>query len=201
MPIKGQSHTGQIVALTTPGRREGDTIYSTGFDDCVREINTLDASFTFVLVPPNSDVPSFAAMLTAFMINSRQAVSVKSQPRGIAVATPGVVFTALSDSIVIHENGSPKSAFPTTKFSPTSIAATSNGMVIVGGDVSSVLCTSIYPLTITCLCQDNKTHLFKYEGGTLKEDGILEGNKGAVTAVAISPDASKLVSGDVRMRL
>jgi len=65
----------------------------------------------------------------------RQAVSVKSQPRGIASATPGTVFTALSDSIVVHENGKLKSAF-TTKYAPTSIAATSNGIVVVGGDVS-----------------------------------------------------------------
>lgn len=50
-----------------------------------------------------------------------------------------------------------------------------------------------------CFRQDNKTRLFKYEGGMLKEDGILEGNKGPVTAIAISPDASKLVSGDVRI--
>lgn len=70
------------------------------------------------------------------MIDRRQAVSVNSQPRGIAVATPGLVFTALSDSIVIHENGSSKSAFPTTNFSPTSIAATSNGLIVIGGDVS-----------------------------------------------------------------
>jgi len=82
----------------------------------------------------------------------------------------------LSDSIVVHENGNLKSAF-TTKYAPTSIAATSNGIVIVGGD-------------------DNKAHLLKYENGNLKEDGILEGNKGPVTAVAISPDASKLVAGD-----
>jgi WD40 repeat protein len=47
--------------------------------------------------------------------------------------------------------------------------------------------------------QDNKAHLLKYENGNLKEDGILEGNKGPVTAVAISPDASKLVAGDVRI--
>lgn len=46
--------------------------------------------------------------------------------------------------------------------------------------------------------QDSKVHLYKYEGGTLKEDGLLEGNRGPVTAISFSPDGSKLVAGDVR---
>lgn len=79
------------------------------------------------------------------MMDSHQAVSVNSQPRGIAAATPGVVFTALSDSIVIHENGSSKPAFP-TKFTPTSIAATANGLVIAGGDVRSLFLEALLSL-------------------------------------------------------
>jgi len=61
------------------------------------------------------------------------------------------------------------------------------------------LLTVLFVFVLFDFYQDNKAHLLKYENGNLKEDGILESNKGPVTAVAISPDASKLVAGDVRI--
>lgn len=47
-PVSGQSHTGQIVGLATPGSGGSDTIYSAGFDDCVREISTSEPVFRCV---------------------------------------------------------------------------------------------------------------------------------------------------------
>jgi hypothetical protein len=63
LPVKGQPHAGQIVALATPGGGRGDTIYSTGFDDCFKEIAALDASFTFVDSSSESDVFAYAGLL------------------------------------------------------------------------------------------------------------------------------------------
>lgn len=65
---------------------------------------------------------------------SSQSTSLKSQPLGIAAATPGIVFAAFSDSISILEN-SKAGTYKSTKFGPTAIAATTNGLLAVGGDV------------------------------------------------------------------
>lgn len=39
--------------------------------------------------------------------------------------------------------------------------------------------------------------LFDWDGSALKEIALLEGNKGVVSALAFSPDGSKLAAGDV----
>lgn len=49
-PVTGQSHTGQVVELATPGNGGADTIYSAGFDDCVKEITATESSFTYVII-------------------------------------------------------------------------------------------------------------------------------------------------------
>jgi WD40 repeat protein len=45
--------------------------------------------------------------------------------------------------------------------------------------------------------QDQKVRLYQWDGKTLKESAVLEGNKGVVSAVAFSPDGSHLAAGDV----
>lgn len=40
-------------------------------------------------------------------------------------------------------------------------------------------------------------HLHDWDGKVLKEVGVLENNKGSISALAFSPDGSLLVAGDV----
>lgn len=63
------------------------------------------------------------------------------------------------------------------KAAPTSIAA-SGSLVAVGTD-------------------DSKVTVYKWDGRSLSEAGVLTNNKGAVSAIAFSPDGSKLAAGDV----
>ena len=45
--------------------------------------------------------------------------------------------------------------------------------------------------------QDQKVRLYSWDGKALAESATLDGNKGAVSALAFSPDGSLLASGDV----
>lgn len=65
------------------------------------------------------------------------------------------------------------------KATPTSVAA-SGSLVAVGTD-------------------DSKVTVYKWDGKSLGEAGVLTNNKGAVSALAFSPDGSKLAAGDVRV--
>ena len=45
--------------------------------------------------------------------------------------------------------------------------------------------------------QDQKVRLYSWDGKSLKETGLLENNKGSISALAFSPDGSLLAAGDV----
>lgn len=45
--------------------------------------------------------------------------------------------------------------------------------------------------------QDRKLHLNEWDGKTLKETAVLEGNQNTVSSLAFSPDGKLLASGDV----
>ena len=45
--------------------------------------------------------------------------------------------------------------------------------------------------------QDNKIHLYSWNGTELKEDGTLDTPRGLAITLAASPDGKLLVSGDV----
>jgi WD40 repeat protein len=45
--------------------------------------------------------------------------------------------------------------------------------------------------------QDCKVHLNEWDGKTMSETVVLEGNTGIVSALAFSPDGKLLASGDV----
>ncbi|KII87874.1 hypothetical protein PLICRDRAFT_42397 [Plicaturopsis crispa FD-325 SS-3] len=107
-------------------------------------------------------------------------VSAKSQPKSIAVSADETVFVAEAASVeAVRSNQSVFELRP--KFSPSSVAATGS-LVAVGGE-------------------DNKVHLYKWDGKSLQESSVLEGNKGVVSALAFSPDGSYLASGDSSGRI
>jgi len=45
--------------------------------------------------------------------------------------------------------------------------------------------------------KDAKVRLYDWDGKSLKEAGLLEGNKGPISAIRFSPDGVTVVSGDV----
>ena len=45
--------------------------------------------------------------------------------------------------------------------------------------------------------KDAKVRLYDWDGKSLKEIGLLEGNKGPISAIRFSPDGTMVVSGDV----
>ena len=49
------------------------------------------------------------------------------------------------------------------------------------------------------VCQERKVHLHEWDGKTLKETVVLEGNQTVVSALAFSPDGKLLASGDVSL--
>ncbi|CCL99609.1 uncharacterized protein FIBRA_01627 [Fibroporia radiculosa] len=101
--------------------------------------------------------------------------STASQPKAVAVAGDSTVFIAEVNEVeAIRFNQKVSELKP--KFSPSAVAATGS-IVAVGGE-------------------DQKVHLFDWDGKSLTESGTLEGNKGTVSAIAFSPDGALLASGD-----
>jgi WD40 repeat protein len=45
--------------------------------------------------------------------------------------------------------------------------------------------------------QDAKVRLYTWDGKSLKETGLLEGNRGPISAIRFSPDGTMVVSSDV----
>jgi len=53
------------------------------------------------------------------------------------------------------------------------------------------------PSPIFFFFQDQKVRLYDWDGKALQEVGLLEANRGLVSALAFSPDGLKLAAGDV----
>ncbi|KAK0496108.1 quinon protein alcohol dehydrogenase-like superfamily [Armillaria luteobubalina] len=106
-------------------------------------------------------------------------LSTASQPKGIAVTEDSSVFVAEVNTVeVIRSN---QKVFEITpKSAPTAVAATGK-LVAVGGE--------------------QKVALYEWDGKSLKELGVLEGNKGAISALDFSPDGKHLASGDSSGRI
>ncbi|KAF8068843.1 WD40 repeat-like protein [Lyophyllum atratum] len=98
-----------------------------------------------------------------------------THPKSIAIAGDATVFVAELNCIEgFRSNQRVFEHAP--KFVPSAIAA-SKTMVAIGGE-------------------DQKIRLNEWDGQSLKEVAVLEGNKGIVSALAFSPDDSLLAAGD-----
>ena len=83
-----------------------------------------------------------------------------------------------------------------TSFSPNTIDV-HGSLVAVGGEVGC-FCHSYALLSINNGdTKDAKVRLYDWDGKSLKETGLLEGNKGPISAIRFSPDGTMVVSGDV----
>jgi WD40 repeat protein len=54
-----------------------------------------------------------------------------------------------------------------------------------------------HPIYSFIFSKDQKVRLYDWDGKALQEVGLLEANKGLVSALAFSPDGLKLAAGDV----
>ena len=83
-------------------------------------------------------------------------------------------------------------------------AIAAHGSVVVIGEVGHFHSFNFkkFMVEFNCLInfffgQDRKVHLNEWDGKTLKETVVLEGNQNIVSALAFSPDGKLLASGDV----
>lgn len=88
---------------------------------------------------------------------------------------------------------------------PTAIAA-AGSLVAIGFAVRGIMpnvrsCRGVCspsPLPhLFFFFQDQKVRLYDWDGKALQEVGLLEANRGLVSALAFSPDGLKLAAGDV----
>ncbi|KAL6306374.1 WD40 repeat-like protein [Sparassis latifolia] len=108
-PVEGQSHSNYVAGLAAAANGK---VYSVGYDDCVREIDSRSSSF----VPASSPTAS--------------------QPKSVAVAGDSTVFVAETSSVeAIRSN---QKVFELqAKFPPSSVAA-SGSVIAVGGEDQKV---------------------------------------------------------------
>ncbi|KAI9507289.1 WD40 repeat-like protein [Russula earlei] len=102
--------------------------------------------------------------------------STRSQPKGLASTSDGTVFVVGVDAVEAVRNNQKVAELRPGTGGPTSIAAR-DPLVAIGFD-------------------DHKVRLYDWDGKALREVGLLEANKGAVSALAFSPDGLKLAAGD-----
>ncbi|KAG6887804.1 hypothetical protein C0992_010656 [Termitomyces sp. T32_za158] len=102
-------------------------------------------------------------------------VSTVSQPKSAAVASDGTLFVAEINSVEVFRSNQ-RVLEHRPSFAPSALAAL-EGIVALGGE-------------------DQKVHLNSWDGKTLTETAVLEGNKGVISALAFSPDGKMLASGD-----
>ncbi|KAF9269416.1 WD40 repeat-like protein [Marasmius fiardii PR-910] len=111
---------------------------------------------------------------------TQASISTASQPKSIAIAEDeSIVAVEINGVEVIRSNQKVFDLAP--DYTPTTVN-TWKQTVAIGGE-------------------DQKVRLYAWDGKTLKETTILEGNKGAVSALAFSPDGSLLASGDSSGRI
>ncbi|KAG5729088.1 hypothetical protein E4T56_gene3126 [Termitomyces sp. T112] len=101
--------------------------------------------------------------------------SMASQPKSVAVAGDGTVFIVEINSVEAFQSN--QRVLEHKPRFVTSALAAYEGVVALGGE-------------------DQKVRLNSWDGKTLTETAVLEGNKDVVSALAFSPDGKLLASGD-----
>lgn len=106
-------------------------------------------------------------------------IATGSLPNGVAIAPSGEFSVMVTmKEVILLSKSSEIVARVDAPFIPLSMSVHPSGQTVaVGG-------------------QDNKVHLYKISGNSIIADGLLESNRGPVTAVAYSPDGSLLAAGD-----
>ncbi|KAJ7599387.1 WD40-repeat-containing domain protein [Mycena floridula] len=107
-------------------------------------------------------------------------VSAAAQPKAVAAAEDSSVFVAEIGRVEVVRSNQKVSELACS-FNPSSIAVYEN-LVAVGGE-------------------DNKVHLFDWDGKALKAQSVLEGNKGVVSSLAFAPNGIHLAAGDSSGRI
>jgi len=69
--------------------------------------------------------------------------------------------------------------------------------MILPTSVATALVFFFLFVVLKSFSQDRKVHLNEWDGETLKETVVFEGNQNIVSALAFSPDGKLLASGDV----
>ncbi|KAG6830033.1 hypothetical protein H0H87_009496 [Tephrocybe sp. NHM501043] len=103
-------------------------------------------------------------------------ITTSSQPKSIAVAGDGTVFVVEINSVEAFRSN--QRVLEHTPKSVVNAVAASEGIVALGGE-------------------DQKVRLNSWDGTSLTETAVLEGNKGIISALAFSPDGKLLASGDM----
>ena len=122
-------------------------------------------------------------------------VSMASQPKSIAVAGDGTVFIAEINCVEAFRNN--QRVLEHKPSFMTSALAIFEGVVALGGEVHTGIGSSCLDTLLILVLQDQKVRLYSWDGKTLTETAILEGNKGVVSALSFTPDGKLLASGDV----
>ncbi|KAJ8454420.1 hypothetical protein ONZ45_g19315 [Pleurotus djamor] len=167
---------GRVVSFSTASP-ESDSVDGAGHGSYVSGLAKSPSDGTIYSVSYDDKVREIAASGKEFVA---AASATESQPRAIAVAGDSTVFVAEINGIEAFRSNQRVHDLK-TKYSPHSIAATGS-IVAVGGD-------------------DMKVHLHEWDGKSLKETAVLEGNKAVVSALAVSPDGKYLSSGDSSGRI
>ncbi|KAF7316478.1 WD-REPEATS-REGION domain-containing protein [Mycena indigotica] len=112
---------------------------------------------------------------------AKGSVGTGSQPKTLAAGSDGTAFVVEAGGVeAIRDNQ--KVAQLSTSFNASAVGASTNNVIAVGGE-------------------DQKVRLYEWSGTKFTEIGLLENNKGVVSALAFSPDGSLLAAGDSSGRI
>lgn len=150
--VDGESHSNYVAGMCNSAAKGESQVQTVGWDDTLRTISV--AAKTFI----------------------GSAVSLKAQPKDVAVARSGTVLVVAGDSIALFNNGQLSASVP-TKFAPTCIAA-SGDKVAVGGN-------------------DKLIHIYTLESpNTLKDTGMeIRRATAAISVLTFSSDGNYLGAG------